>query len=228
MSHGHAVIPPVFSGYPVKAFFTTKDSGGDRNAAAEIAGVPPDSVYLPVQKHTDRILVLEHDMEPKVADGVVTAVRGVLVGVQVADCVPVLLYDRKRQVVGAVHAGWRGTAAGILREAIGVIGKRFLSSGPDMLVAIGPSIRQCCYEVGREAAEAVIRATGDGDYCRVNGEKYFLSLQAANMRQAISAGVLPENIWMSGDCTFCLPGRYYSYRFAKGTTGRQAGFIGIV
>jgi hypothetical protein len=100
------------------------------------------------------------------------------------------------------------------------------------VIAIGPAIRWCCYGVGYEVIEAVKKVTlpapKSKDYIIKRGEKYCLDLPTANKYQAFSLGIPLENIWMSDECTFCLPEKYYSYRYAKGTTGRQCGFIGIV
>ncbi|MBZ0156656.1 MAG: peptidoglycan editing factor PgeF [Alphaproteobacteria bacterium] len=222
------VLPPLLAGLPVRGFFTTKALNGDLKAVARILALPVSHLYLPLQKHTDRVVVVDHDLEPGIADAVVTNRAGVLIGIQVADCVPLLLYDRKRQVVGAVHAGWRGTGAGILKGTVHAMGERFSSDPSDILVAVGPSIKGCCYEVGHEVVEAVRKASGEGEYYRKKGEKYYIDLPLANRLQALSLGIPPENIWVSDECTFCLPHKYYSYRFGKGTTGRQCGFIGIV
>jgi len=152
-----------------------------------------------------------------------------MIGIQVADCVPILLFDAERNVVGAVHAGWRGTAEGILKNTIAAMTDRFCSSPSGLRVAIGPSIKKCCYCVGHEVIEAVIRTTGAGDYAvEIGDSKYYLDLAAANKYQAESMGIPPGHIWTSAECTFCLPEKYYSYRFAKGTTGRQYGIIGII
>lgn len=209
------VVPPIFEGLHVKGFFT------DRHFDLSLS-----NVYLPVQKHTDKVIVLDHDLEPRVGDAVVTDRRDVLIGIQVADCVPVLLFDTVRKVVGAVHAGWRGTAEGILKKTVTIMMDRFCSSPSDLRIAIGPSIKKCCYCVGHEVIEAVNRTTG-ADYAAENGGKYYLDLPAANKYQAESMGIPSGNIWISGDCTFCLPEKYYSYRYAKGTAGRQYGFIGM-
>ncbi|MFO0752587.1 MAG: peptidoglycan editing factor PgeF [Thermodesulfovibrionales bacterium] len=222
------VIPSLLAGQPVRGFFTTKALNGDLKAVARILSLPSSHIFLPVQKHTDRVIVVDHDLEPRVADAVVTNRAGILVGVQVADCVPLLLYDRKRHAVGAVHAGWRGTGAGILKNTVAVMAERFRSDPSDILVAVGPSIKGCCYEVGHEVVEAVRRASGEGEYYWKKGEKHHIDLPAANRLQALSLGIPPENIGVSGECTFCLPHKYYSYRFGKGATGRQCGFIGIV
>lgn len=213
---------------PAKAFFTTKVSGCDKDAVSKIAGIALDNIYLPIQKHTDKVLIVDYDLEPKIADAVITNRKDILIGVQVADCVPILLHDMQKNVVAAVHAGWRGTAAEILKKTIKAMTDRFYTIPSDIVIAIGPGIRWCCYGVGYEVIEAVTRVTGSGDYVIKRGEKYCLDLPTANKYQALDSGVKPEHIWMSDECTFCLPEKYYSYRYAKGTTGRQCGFIGIV
>ena len=221
------VIFPTIFDRKVKAFFTGKNPGSDFLRIAEIASVGKQHIFVPVQKHTDKVLLLD-SFDPKIADAVITDQKGVLIGVLGADCVPILLYDRRTGATGAVHAGWRGTATGILKKAIHVMGERFSSSPADIILAIGPGIRWCCYDVGPEVIDAVKKATGGGDYFRVKGERKYLDLPLANKHQAIYAGVKPENISMSDDCTCCMPDKYYSYRFAKGPTGRQGGFIGLI
>ena len=222
------VIPPVFTEFSLKAFFTTKVSGSSKEDISGIADVPSNNIYLPIQKHTNKVLIVDYDLEPKIADAVITNRKDILIGVQVADCVPILLQDTQKNVVGAIHAGWRGTAAEILKKTIKAMTDRFYTIPSDIVIAIGPGIRWCCYGVGYEVIEAVTRVTGNGDYVIKRGEKYCLDLPTANKYQALDSGVKTENIWMSDECTFCLPEKYYSYRYAKGTTGRQCGFIGIV
>lgn len=221
------IFPEIFGG-GVKAFFTGKTPGVDLDRICRVASVEKGSIHLPIQRHTDKVHILDSDLEPKIADAVITREEGMLIGVQTADCVPVLLYDKVARVVGAVHAGWRGTAEEILRKTIRMMQDRLFSSPSNVAVAIGPSIRPCCYNVGPEVVDSVRRATGEGDYVRMSGDRHFIDLQRANRLQALSLGVPKDNIWISEDCTYCLPERYFSYRFAKGPTGRQAGFIGLV
>ena len=219
------ITPSIFTGLAVQAFFTTKSFHGEVSRLSK--DLHAESVYLPLQKHTDKIIIVEYDLEPKVADAVVTIRRGLIVGVEVADCVPVLLFDKKKHIAGAVHAGWRGTAVGIVKKTIAVFTDRFHASAADIMIAIGPSIKGCCYGVGPEVVDAVSRETGNGDYVLALGEKQFIDLGAANKHQALSTGILPENVWMSEECTHCLPEKYYSFRYARGAAARQHGFIVI-
>ena len=221
----------------VTAFFTGRDPGADLGKIGRIIGFDENHIYLPVQKHTDTVIVPGADLRPKIADAVVTNRKDILIGIQVADCVPILLYDACRGVIGAAHAGWRGTAAGILKNTIRTFTERFSSNPRDILMAIGPSIKSCCYEVDPDVAHAVAEASGYADhiqlshteegYIRKKGAKYHVDLPLANKYQALSDGIRPENIWIAQDCTFCNPDTYCSYRYAGGTTCRQGGFIGM-
>ena len=225
------VKPPNIDQSGVRAFFTTKDvcKGGrpSKKLLSEEFNISEDNIYLPVQEHTNKVHLLESGLGPVVADAVITARKNLLVGVLVADCVPVLLYDKEKEVIGAVHAGWRGTAGRILPDTIKMMHEKFCSSPLNISVAIGPSIKQCCYEVGEEVTERVLAATGDGDYFFKKDGSCFVDIAFANKVQALDAGVIPENIWLSGECTFCNPDKYHSYRYSKENAGRQGGFIGM-
>jgi len=219
------ITPGIFKGLPVKAFFTTKAFPSEEDLLK--TQLRADAVYLPIQKHTDKVLVVEYDLEPRIADAVVTNRKGLAIGVRVADCVPILLYDVRKKVAGAVHAGWRGSADGIIRKTIAVFRQKYNSAPEDIIVAIGPSIKGSCYVAGHEVADAVTRATGEGDYVSMRGENLYVDLPAANRLQALNEGIIPENIWVSNDCTHCLPDKFHSYRFTKGAAGRQYGIIAV-
>lgn len=213
----------------VKAFFTKKSLGTDIEKISSILSIKQEDIYFPLQRHTNKVLVVESDLEPKIADAVVTKREGILIGVQVADCVPILLFDRRKLIIGAVHAGWRGTAAQILKKTIKSMVEHFGSSPEDMAVALGPSIRWSCYHVDDGVKNAICKATGYGKYYIEESDGgYCVDLSSANVLQALSMGVPEENIWSSHECTYCSPDEYYSYRYAKGLTGSQGGFIGIL
>ena len=219
------ISPDLFSKH-VTAFFTGKKPGVDPKDLCKIVQITEEKIYLPIQRHTDKIAFLESASGPLIADAVITKAPGMLIGVQVADCVPILLYENTKGVMGAVHAGWRGTAESILKKTIAAAISRYKCSVDNFFIAIGPSIRWCCYSVHYDVMHAVSYATGPGDYAVKKHDKYCLDLPSANKCQAISVGIPEKNIWLSEDCTFCNPDKYYSYRFARGTTGRQGAFIG--
>ena len=163
-------------------------------------------------------------------DGMLTGAAGILLGIQTADCIPVLVADRRLQAVAAFHAGWRGTVKRIVEEGVGMMRREFNSQANDLVAAIGPGIGQCCYEVGEEVrseftsqfsyAAALFR---QGDECG----KPYLDLVEANRRQLLNAGLSPGAISVVGECTSCRTDRYFSYRAEGGFTGRMLSVIGI-
>lgn len=225
---GTDIIVPDLRAKKVIAFFTTKHVGAEKGTIARVSMIPEEQIYLPVQKHTSAVQILRSDREEQVADAVVTAQRNVLLGVRVSDCVPILLYDPSRGVCGAVHAGWRGTADGILMKTIRTMEEEFDAQPADISIAIGPAIRWCCYKVGDDVSHAVVDATGEGKYQLWRNGSLCLDLPAANRIQAVRCGVPERNVWMSPECTHCSPGRFHSYRYEKRRGGSQGGFIGMI
>lgn len=219
------IRPQIYSTSDICAFFTTKEVGTERKSLARVVSISEKRIFLPVQKHTDYIHIMKSDHVPSVADAVLTREKKMLIGVQVADCVPVLLFDRKKKVIGSVHAGWRGTAMGILSKTLRNMQRQFQSSMDDIQIALGPSIRGCCYSVDTDVKDAVNRSVNILDIKNRSNGKYFLDLSSINMQQALSEGIKKENIWQSDECTFCNPEKFYSYRYAGMNSGRQGGFI---
>jgi YfiH family protein len=206
------------------------------------------------QIHSDIIhVVTAPTAKPLAGDGLVTNVPGIALGVQTADCFPVLLIDKKHKAVGAFHAGWRGTIQRIAEKGLGVMRHEFGTTPDDVVAAIGPGIQGCCYEVGEElkanfesqfdyASELFRdsqesdpvrekypmlfmnqRAPGHGDMCI----KMFLDLREANRRQLTAAGVPEKNVISLEDCTSCDAKRFFSYRADRGNTGRMMAVVGI-
>lgn len=147
-------------------------------------------------------------------DAILTNQRGVLVTVRTADCVPVLMYDEKTNVVAAVHAGWRGALGGIVRKTVDLLHRRFATEPGTVLVGIGPSIGPCCYEVDEPLVghvQARIHAW-ERLVWRVTGGKARLDLPGLIRQQAVEAGVHGDAIDTVGLCTACRPDLFYSYR----------------
>ena len=222
------IEPPNMGFSHIRALFSTKIYAYNKESLAREFNIPKDKIYFPVQRHTNKIHVLESDFKRVVADSVLTRGKGIVIGVQVADCLPILLYDKHKSIIAAVHAGWRGTAGQILKNTIFTMQEKFQSLTKDIMIAIGPGIKKCCYEVGEEVLKAIYEATGEGTYYIEKGDKYFIDLTSANMIQALSLGIVKKHIWNLNDCTCCNPDRFYSYRYAQGTTGRQYGLIGLL
>ncbi|HYI96241.1 MAG TPA: peptidoglycan editing factor PgeF [Bryobacteraceae bacterium] len=150
-------------------------------------------------------------------DALISAHPGTLVGVRTADCVPVLLADTDLRAVAAVHAGWRGTVAEIVRKTVERMTAEFGSRPTSLLAAIGPSIGRCCFEVGPEVAKQF----------GVEGRTH-IDLVASNFRLLTAAGVPAAQIEVADLCTVCDPLRFHSFRRDKEQSGRMVSAIGIV
>jgi YfiH family protein len=142
----------------------------------------------------------------------------------VADCVPILVADPVSGAIAAVHAGWRGTVAGVLAATLHALRSKGGRTA-DVRLAMGPSIGACCFEVGAEVVEAFRRTAPDPEPCIVGGPRPRLDLIEANRRQALALGVAPGNIGSAGLCTSCRPDLLASYRRSGGAPGRMAGIV---
>jgi polyphenol oxidase len=220
------IQPPNMAHPRIEAFFTMKTLHHPETMMHEI--FPSDTeMYMPIQRHTDRVIILEKNRSPEIADAVLTQKRELFIGICVADCIPVLLFDKRKFVAGAVHAGWRGTASRILGKTIQAMIRQYQSLPDDIMIALGPGIKECCYEVGSEVRDAICRVAGDGNFAIGKGGKFFIDLSAVNKLQALRLGVPEKNIWVSDECTYCNHDKYHSYRYHKDHAGRQGGFIRI-
>jgi hypothetical protein len=192
---------------------------------------------------------------PPAGDGLMTAEPGLLLTIRIADCLPVLLVDPQRRVVATVHAGWRGALARVIEKAVGDMRRAFGSDPQELIAAMGPSIRACCYEVGDEVVGAF-------HGCFTGAERFFrplphrpdaatdrysilflsdcppghapehvptarLDLIAVAQDQLASAGVKPVHVEVADYCTACRTDLFFSHRQEGGTTGRQVAAIGI-
>jgi polyphenol oxidase len=162
-------------------------------------------------------------------DALLEDAAGAVVAVRTADCIPILLIDERRRAVAAVHAGWRGTAAGIAQRALEAMRERFGTDAGDLHAAIGPGIGECCFEVGPEVA-----AVFESPVARTHGlrsvagdERVHIDLAAENRRQLLEAGVTGERIYTSNLCTKCLSGDFHSFRRDREAAGRLFSFAGI-
>lgn len=173
------------------------------------------------------VRVEDEDGEIGPADALTTDRPGFGLAILTADCVPLLLVAPASRVVVAVHAGWRGTLAGVAAEALAAACRYFAVRPSGFWAALGPAIGACCYEVeaaiGRELEE---RWGAMPDAWRPGGERGMLDLRRANRRILARSGVLPGCIVDVGGCTACHPDDFFSHRGSGGTTGRQLSLIG--
>ena len=172
----------------------------------------------------DRIATKSAQSDWPEADIAVSDDRDVVLTVKAADCVPVLLGDRCRGAVAAVHAGWRGTAAGAVKAAVDALGAQYGSEPPDLVAAIGPSIGPCCYEVSPEL-RGHFASHSDGDRWFSAEPKPRLDLWTATHDQLERAGVPGEHIHACRLCTFDHPALFHSYRRDGTRAGRLVAAI---
>lgn len=154
-------------------------------------------------------------------DAFITDKPGITLMVRIADCVPLILYDPAKQVLGVVHAGWKGTLAGITEKTVATLMHDYGCTPTNIKAGIGPSIGSCCFSVQKDVADlfhARFSNTRQCVYTTAGGTN--IDLQEANRQQLISAGCAPDNIEMSRLCTACNLNLFFSHRGEKGKTGR--------
>jgi YfiH family protein len=195
--------------------------------------IPEQNLVTVNQIHGNRLLIVDEKTQDwrhggKLEyDGIISAMPGVALGIKTADCVPVFLADRAKRVVGAVHAGWKGTSLEIAAKAVGVFIKEFASTPANILAVIGPSIGSCCYEVDESVFHNFDNNQSRESFL-IEGKKegkWMLDLPAANRSQLLDAGVSPDNIFSADICTSCSGDTFFSHRGENRDTGRQINFI---
>lgn len=230
----------------------------NRGLLADAVASSPNIPLIPLRQfHSNRIVrTVRADAarsRPQRADGQITDEPGLLLAIQTADCIPVLVADRKRRVVAAFHAGWRGTVKRIVETGVGTMRLAFGSQPEDLIAAIGPGIGLCCYAVGEEVlsefesqfsyARELFKEVFDSDPVRKKYPMLFLTQRApghspigpslhvdlveANRRQLLAAGLKPQSIQIVGGCTQCHPDLFFSHRASRGYTGRMMAVIGM-
>jgi YfiH family protein len=242
--------------------FTSEDDrqtvAANRSLLAEAVSGDAETPLVALKQihsnHTRIVTVTDASRElPSKADGMMTDEPGVLLSIQTADCIPILLADRKRHAVAAFHAGWRGTVQRIVESGVGRMRLEFGSRPEDLIAAIGPGIGPCCYAVGEEMltefesqfvyARELFHEVYDADEVRTKYPMLFLTQRApghspigpslhldlveANRRQLLAAGISPQAIHSVGGCTSCHRELFFSHRGSQGRAGRMMSVIGI-
>jgi YfiH family protein len=190
---------------------------------------------------------------PRRADGQITDEPGLLLAVQTADCIPVLVADRRQRIVAAFHAGWRGTVKRIVETGVGRMRLAYGSRPADLIAAIGPGASACCYSVGEEVlsefdsqfsyARELFHEVFASDPVKTRYPMLFLTQRApghssigpglhvdlieANRHQLLACGLSPRSIQVVGGCTQCQGELFFSHRASHGHTGRMMAVIGI-
>ena len=206
----------------------------NRNTLAkQLESTSPLQFIVANQTHSDHIKIIDKAVTCgwksssdaiEDCDALITNVPHVVLTILTADCVPILLYDPVQQVVAAVHAGWKGSKAQIVKKTVKKMIQTFGSRASDIKAGIAPSIGGCCYEVGEEVAEHFFNMP---QVYKPHKDKYMLDLPAINREQLLEAGVEKTNIEMSHICTACDVEDYFSYRREHCCTGRFMSIIGL-
>jgi YfiH family protein len=210
------------------------------------------SALVPLNQFHSAVVhsLAESPADPCRGDASITQTPGLLLGVQTADCLPILLVDPKKRAVAAVHAGWRGTLARIAQKSVGEMRMKFGCKPADVFAALGPAIGGCCYEVGTELVTEFTSQFADAeeyfDELRTGEEpnplqwlnmmppghqpplkNVRLDLRKANRSQLLAAGLRDTNIFVSDLCTACHTGLFFSYRKEAARCGRLLSVVGI-
>lgn len=236
-------IPTIESIDNIQHAFTTRQGGlgarnsgikapDDWNAVAEAFGIAPDRLVTVNQVHGEAIVTIDGQNYPSMrraqADALITNVRGIAIGIETADCVPILLIDPVTPAIGAVHAGWRSTVQKIVQKAVTKMQDEFGSDPSRMIAAIGPAIGPECYEVD-EPVMGPMRQNFPfwNEIARSRGrDKWGLDLVKLNRMELLQIGLAEKNVHSLGMCTSCRKDLFYSFR-VEGRTGRMLSAVMI-
>ncbi len=217
-------VPGLVHGFGERAPTAAPEGRQETRARAALALAPTGRLLLLKQVHGARVVTAPWEGTPE-ADASLAAAPGLLLGIETADCLPILVVDPRRRAVAAAHAGWRGTAAGVALRTIEALVAGGSLAG-ELLAALGPAIGPCCYEVGEELraafgseAEHVFRPGPRG--------RPHLDLRLANTRQLLAAGLAAHHLSQVDACTFCQRDRYHSFRREGRGAGRMISFVGF-
>lgn len=187
-------------------------------------GLQPEQVASSYQVHGDAVLKVEAPGRTDGYDALITQAPNVFLTVTIADCTPILIADPHTRAVAAIHAGWRGTVAEIVRKTLARMQEEY-GTNPDHCYAyIGTCIDECSFEVNADVADHFAAEHKRWDESL---QKYFVDLKAANRAQLLAAGVPAEQIEVSPYSTVLHNAHFFSYRKEKGVTGRMLNLIGF-
>jgi len=196
-------------------------------------GFDPRKLVMSNQTHSDLIRVVRQEdwgaglygPELPPCDALITDVPGTALAVFTADCTPIVLWDSVTGAVGAVHAGWRGTAANIAGKTVEAMTAAFGCDRANIRAAIGPNIGQCCFETDADVPLALQKTYGPevAWFVHRRENKYYVNLKTVNAMALGRAGV--DIMELSDHCTACMPELYWSHRVTKGIRGSQGAVI---
>ncbi|MCX7641336.1 MAG: peptidoglycan editing factor PgeF [Elusimicrobiales bacterium] len=185
-------------------------------------------LFLLHQIHSDKIVYLKNISminQKFEGDSIVTSIDKVCIGVKTADCVPILLLDRKQGVIAAIHSGWKGTVKRIVQKTVLFIKENFNSNVDDINVFIGPSICGKCYFVKEDVLKNFLNEFGRDFEYKKNGNVFYIDLKRLNYKMLKEVGIKDESILILDECTYCSNKSYHSFRKTKNTNNFQISYI---
>jgi YfiH family protein len=218
-------LSDLFRSDKIHAAFSLKTfthNGNARKLLSSLINLDPNKIVSPQQVHSSEVKVVDVPGKIPFTDAIISTSKSVVLSIQVADCIPLYLADPDNNVIGIVHAGWRGIEKGIVANSI----SKMITLGADnnrIIAYIGPSIQKCCFEIGPEVAKKFpINFQINSSY-----DRSFLDLQKLTKNILINNSISYNNIISSNECTKCNSDKYFSYRNTGLKSGRMIGIIGL-
>jgi len=207
--------------------FTTGDipdnTARNRTLFFETLSIPEKNTAKMSQVHSDNIFIAEKAGHLGTGDGIITDTVDVFLCGTFADCASVVIFEPQHKIVGLFHVGWRGLACGIAKKGVEKIYRTYGIKPCNLLIGIGPHIKSCCFEIGKDVADIFDRKF----IIKKRGNKQHLRIEDVIINQLCSVGVIEKNIERSDFCTVCDNELFFSHRKSKGKTGRMMTVIGI-
>ena len=218
-------LSDLFRSDKIHAAFSLKTfahNGNARKLLSSLINLDPNKIVSPQQVHSSEVKVVDAPGKIPFTDAIISTSKSVVLSIQVADCIPLYLADPDNNIIGIVHAGWRGIEKGIVANSI----NKMITLGADdnrIIAYIGPSIQKCCFEIGPEVAKKFpINFQINSSY-----DRSFLDLQKLTKNILINNSISYNNIISSNECTKCNSDKYFSYRNTGLKSGRMIGIIGL-
>jgi len=215
-------VPPFYNNLSKHVGDTDENIKQNRDRFFGALGIPQENLVHANQVHSNTIRLVNEPGTYKETDGFITSKTGLFLVISIADCMPVMLYDKRNNVVANIHAGWRGTQKKIVSRAMEILTDEFNSKPEDISAFLGPCISKKNFEVGEEVAEMF-----DPQFVEKMSGCYYADLTAENISQIKTFGIRDEQIETSRICTYSESETMHSYRRDGERSGRMFAVIGM-
>lgn len=190
--------------------------------AAHNAGVDVSQIVCMGQIHSNNVQIVKSPGIYEQTDSVITQKKGLVLCIQTADCAPIFLFDPDSRAIAALHGGWRGISRDIIANAVKIMKNNFNVNPKKLITAIGPSLRNCCFEIGEDVLHHF-----DKKFISNKENQYYLKFVELIKSKLKDSGITNDNIDILNYCTQCNPDHFFSYRGDDQITGRMLNFIGM-